>query len=83
MKGLVQGVGFRYFTQKKALEFGLVGTVQNLENGDVLIEVTGQTAQINQFISWCHLGPKSSKVVEIKIDPLQEPSTEDYFEIIR
>ena len=33
--GMVQGVGYRYFTVTAALKFGLTGWVRNLMNGDV------------------------------------------------
>ena len=33
--GRVQGVGFRYFAQRAALELGLTGYVRNLDDGGV------------------------------------------------
>ncbi|CUT02300.1 Acylphosphatase, partial [Candidatus Kryptonium thompsonii] len=42
VKGLVQGVGFRWFVQKHANHLGLKGWTRNLSNGDVEIEVEGE-----------------------------------------
>ena len=30
--GMVQGVGFRYYTQKLARKYHIVGTVENVDN---------------------------------------------------
>lgn len=48
--GYVQGVGFRYSTQFLAQELKLSGTVQNLDNGNVLIEVQGEEAVLDEFL---------------------------------
>lgn len=39
--GRVQGVGFRFSAQQKAVEYNLTGYVRNLANGDVELEVEG------------------------------------------
>ena len=38
VSGMVQGVGYRYFTVTEARKFGLAGWVRNLMNGDVELE---------------------------------------------
>ncbi|MBK1786818.1 acylphosphatase [Prauserella cavernicola] len=43
--GLVQGVGFRWWTRSRALELGLVGTATNLRDGRV--EVVAEGAKDN------------------------------------
>ncbi len=63
--GKVQGVYFRASTKQKADELGLKGTVTNLPNGSVQIEVVGETQPINQLIEWCHQGPERAKVKEV------------------
>ena len=37
-KGLVQGVGFRWFVEREAKQLNLDGYVKNLYNGDVWLE---------------------------------------------
>lgn len=49
--GRVQGVGFRYTARALALRTPLVGFVQNLRDGRVLLVVEGSAAQIERLIS--------------------------------
>ena len=49
--GHVQGVGFRYAARKVAEGFTITGTVENLDDGRVLIEVEGEEKEINAFRS--------------------------------
>ncbi len=48
--GVVQGVGFRLTTQRKAKELHLAGWVRNLSDGRVEILVEGQKDTIQNFI---------------------------------
>jgi len=64
VSGSVQGVGFRFFIQKKALELGLNGWVRNLLDGRVEILVTGSKPQIDGLLSCVAVGPPSANVVE-------------------
>src|SRR6476646_2480041 len=41
MHGMVQGVGFRWWTRSRALELGLVGSAKNLLDGRVEIVAEG------------------------------------------
>lgn len=47
--GRVQGVGFRYFTQRIAMKYNIVGTVQNV-NDYVEIYAQGDEKDIEKFI---------------------------------
>ena len=65
--GRVQGVGFRYHTQKVANELGIKGFVKNEYNGSVYIEASGETENIDQFVIWCYKGPQWSQVENVEI----------------
>lgn len=41
VRGRVQGVGFRWWTRGRALELGLVGSAENLEDGRVEVVAEG------------------------------------------
>ncbi|MDQ1631277.1 MAG: acylphosphatase [Frankiaceae bacterium] len=41
VRGHVQGVGFRWWARARALEFGLVGTATNLDDGRVEVVAEG------------------------------------------
>lgn len=48
--GLVQGVGFRYYTTKAACRLDITGWVANQSDGSVKIIASGKDPQLNQFI---------------------------------
>ncbi|HEX2788290.1 MAG TPA: acylphosphatase [Ignavibacteria bacterium] len=81
VKGLVQGVGFRYFTLKKAVSYGLKGYVRNLHNGNVEIEVEGDEGLINDFMKDLKIGPRSSKVADLVVLELELTGKYEEFEI--
>lgn len=68
IKGMVQGVGFRYYCYKEAASLGLLGYVKNLYNGDVEIEVEGNEGAINEFIKLVQIGPEHSRVTSISVE---------------
>jgi acylphosphatase len=67
-KGRVQGVGFRYFVCRMALNHGLTGWVRNLADGDVEAVFEGREGEIRSVLGFCRQGPAGSQVEEILID---------------
>jgi acylphosphatase len=67
VKGMVQGVGFRYFVYNRATNLGLKGLVRNLYNGDVEIEVEGDRSLIEEFIKEVKVGPRAAHVRDVAI----------------
>ncbi|MDH5810856.1 MAG: acylphosphatase [Candidatus Methanomethylicaceae archaeon] len=65
--GIVQGVGFRYFTLRIAKKLGLVGYVQNLNNGSVEITAEGEKQSIMKLIEEVRIGPPGASVDNLKI----------------
>jgi acylphosphatase len=63
--GRVQGVGFRYYTQKQARIFGLNGWVKNTVDGNVIVVVQGEKSEIITFIDYLWIGPTHSRVQNI------------------
>ncbi len=68
VKGLVQGVGFRYFVERQALQLGIKGYARNLYNGDVEIEAEGDRSLVEEFIKEVKIGPRSAHVKDLKIE---------------
>jgi len=68
VKGIVQGVGYRYFCRKKADEFGIHGYVKNLYNGDVELEVEGEKNMTEDFIKELKIGPFNATVKKILVE---------------
>ena len=67
ISGRVQGVGFRYFTQREGERLGLVGWVKNLPNGGVEMEAEGDEAQVDAFVEAMRRGPPASRVLDCQI----------------
>ena len=57
-RGDVQGVGFRYTTQRIASRYAVTGYVKNLPDGRVLVVVEGERADVDRFLASVsdHLG---------------------------
>ncbi|MBF0813513.1 MULTISPECIES: acylphosphatase [Staphylococcus] len=61
--GMVQGVGFRYYTQKIARKYHIVGTVENVDNY-VDIYAQGDEQSLTQFINAVTEGASPASHVE-------------------
>jgi acylphosphatase len=62
IRGQVQGVSFRYFTERAARSLGLTGWVRNLPGGDVEAVFEGPEEQINEILAACRRGPPTARV---------------------
>ncbi|MGB9732708.1 MAG: acylphosphatase [Candidatus Micrarchaeia archaeon] len=49
-KGIVQGVGYRYFVRNAALRNGIKGIVRNLPDGSVEVFAEGNEESLERFI---------------------------------
>ncbi len=67
VSGIVQGVGYRYFTKYKAKELGVRGFVMNLPDGRVLAVAEGNDESIEKFISALKEGPRFAVVKGLDI----------------
>lgn len=62
VQGRVQGVAFRWYTQKKALSLGLTGWVRNQPDGSVRIVAEGPRPDLETFCDWAARGPDRARV---------------------
>lgn len=60
--GIVQGVGFRESTRRKAKSLNLTGYVKNLPTGEVEIVAEGDEENIKALLEWSKKGPPSAFV---------------------
>jgi acylphosphatase len=65
--GRVQGVNFRYATQKRAAELGVSGFVRNEPDGSVYIEAEGEEGLVDQLTKWCKRGPPRADVSGVEV----------------
>ncbi len=63
--GTVQGVFFRYNTQKKARKLNLTGYVRNMSNGSVHIEAEGPQEKLEELLKFAKVGPIYARVDKI------------------
>ncbi len=68
--GIVQGVGFRYFTHQEASKLGLCGRATNLSDGSVEVLAEGDTQAVDKLIHWLQSGPRTASVDYIEITEL-------------
>jgi acylphosphatase len=66
ISGRVQGVGYRYFAQRCALELGLRGWARNLDDGRVEVYASGTEHQLNEFRGALHTGPRLADVRSVE-----------------
>jgi len=64
--GDVQGVGFRYFVQRKAQQLGLQGWVRNNDNGTVEVVAEGSREQLEDLKRALQEGPRMARVDRVE-----------------
>lgn len=67
MFGRVQGVGFRFYMERKARELNVTGWVRNRRDGSVEAVVQGAPETVDAMIAWARRGPSSAMVSEVRI----------------
>ena len=79
--GRVQGVGFRASCVDVARALGVVGSVRNAHDGNVVVEVEGSERIVTEFLAWCRVGPQFAHVSNVDITA-QEPTAETVFCVV-
>lgn len=79
--GVVQGVGFRYFTERTARRYGLSGWVRNLPDGRVEVEVEGEAGVLNAFLGDVRRGPPHARVTDVRVDRRSPTGQVEGFEV--
>ena len=69
--GQVQGVGYRYSTEKQARLHQVQGWVRNLMDGRVEAVIEGEPDRVDAMVAWCHRGPGSAIVESVEL--VEEP----------
>ena len=72
VRGVVQGVGFRWFVQREASLLGLVGWVANLADGSVEVVAEGHDEALAALVGRLREGPAASDVS--RVDLRREPA---------
>ncbi|MDR7160608.1 acylphosphatase [Arthrobacter sp. BE255] len=64
--GVVQGVGFRFWTMGKAEELGLTGLVKNLDDGSVSVIAEGPQHRIQELLDWLNSDNTPGRVERVE-----------------
>ena len=79
VRGMVQGVGFRYHTLRRAKSLGLCGWVRNERDGSVLVHLQGDAEVVEEMVRWLNHGPSYARVDSVDTDPAAyDPSLFDF-----
>ncbi|KAI2629602.1 Acylphosphatase [Hypoxylon sp. NC1633] len=81
--GRVQGVSYRYFTQKKATEHNITGWCRNTEHGKVEGEAQGHEDSVKSFLKELDKGPTHAHVVRLDKEHREVQDGEAHFEVRR
>ena len=65
--GRVQGVGFRAFVRRHALDLGLKGYAENLGDGRVEVVAEGEKSELEHLLVKLKMGPAHAVVTELEV----------------
>ncbi len=68
IRGLVQGVFFRYHLQRLARKLGVKGWVRNLPDGRVEAVMEGRKEALEQMLDFCRRGPPGAVVEGVEAE---------------
>lgn len=83
ISGRVQGVGFRFFTQRAAARHQVRGYVRNLEDGRVEALAEGHEKVVEEFRNDLAAGPAYSQVDDVEEIVLEPSGLYETFRIER
>jgi acylphosphatase len=81
IRGLVQGVGYRYALRREAQRQGVAGWVRNGSDGSVEALLQGAAERVAEVIAWARRGPPGARVDEVEIDPAADEAAHAGFEL--
>ncbi|PSC02782.1 acylphosphatase [Alsobacter soli] len=74
VRGRVQGVGYRAWTEREALARGLQGWVRNRLDGSVEALISGDERQVEDMLRACRHGPRLAAVDDVTVQESAEPA---------
>ncbi len=84
VSGHVQGVGFRWYIRREAVELGLTGRVRNLPDGRVEVAVSaGKPEALSAFRERLRQGPPGARVTRLEEEEMSAVPDWDGFSIDR
>ncbi|MFC6616877.1 acylphosphatase [Deinococcus radiophilus] len=62
VSGEVQGVGYRFYVQRRATDLDLQGYAENLTDGRVEVVAEGYAEDLERLVHWLKQGPPHARV---------------------
>jgi acylphosphatase len=81
VRGVVQGVGFRWATRRQATGLGLGGSVRNRADGTVEIVAEGPPDAVDRLLAWARRGPPGAVVENVQVNEGEATGEYDGFGI--
>ena len=81
VKGVVQGVGYRFFVLDLAKRLELVGYARNRVDGSVEVIAQGERDAVAALIEEIRAGPRAAHVSGLEVETVEEPEIFGSFEI--
>ena len=67
IRGLVQGVGYRWFARQRAQALGLTGYARNGADGSVQVVAEGERGLLERYLTELRRGPEEAEVSDIEV----------------
>ena len=76
--GQVQGVAFRWSTQREADHLGVRGWVRNLEDGRVEAQLEGDPDAVEALVAWLRRGPTAARVEDLRLSDVEPTGAPEF-----
>jgi acylphosphatase len=79
VSGQVQGVGFRAYARRRALDAALSGYAENLSDGRVEVVAEGERGELEHLLHLLKRGPPHAEVEQVEVSWSEPSHLEDFY----